>query len=139
MAYTQFLEIYNPFTVPFLYEMRIHMYRRDQYMIRGQKVKDDENRLKEYLFIAFKENLILEKYFGHTLKLTAYQWPQSRVHDLENRIDPDTIYKSPVCSDLFRSFNERELWLFVAVVLFVLFVINLMLVKVKPEKAKHPL
>ena len=131
MGYKQFMEIYNPYTLPFLYEMRIHMHRRDQYMTQGQKVKNDENRLKAYLTIAFKENFILEKYFGNTLKRSVYQWPQKKVRGLENRIDSDTIYESPVCSDLFTLFTERQLWFAILGVLFILTALNFKMLKAK--------
>ena len=131
MGYKQFMEIYNPYTLPFLYEMRIHMYRRDQYMTQGQKVKNDENRLKAYLTIAFKENFILEKYFGNTLKRSVYQWPQKKVRGLENRIDSDTIYESPVCSDLFTLFTERQLWFAILGALFILAALNVKMLKAK--------
>ena len=119
------------YTMPFLYEMRIHMYHRDQHMAQGQKEKNNEIRLKAYLTIAFKENVILEKYFGNTLKGSAYQWPRKKVRDLENRIDSDTIYKSPVCSDLFTLFTERQLWFAILGALFALAAINIKMLKAK--------
>ena len=125
MDSTQFLKTYNPLTAPFLYEMRIHIFRRDRYFARAQGSPDNDSQLRQYFTTAYKENLILQRYFGETLKHTAYWWDQSKVDVLLKHIDPDTLYESPVCRDLFTSFTERQLWVVIFGVLFVFVFMNI--------------
>ena len=121
MDYGDFLETYNPYRFPYLYEMRIHIFRRDQYLEKGQK---EQAQSKKHLAISFKENLILEKYFNETLKQTDYQWPQTKRENISKQAEPLGYYESPVGSDLFTSFREKELWSVIAGILLLLFLVN---------------
>ncbi len=75
--YDDFLRTFTSSTHPFMYELRIHVFRRDRKFEDAQKTQDEERR-KKLLFIACKENRILEKYFGRTLQKSPYQWPQEK-------------------------------------------------------------
>lgn len=121
--YGDFLKTYNPLTAPFLYEMRIHIFRRDQYELRGSQAKDP-NR-SEYYTIAQRENRILEEYFGETLRRTVYRWPDGKKVGIEGLADPNRLYESPVSSDLFTRFSERGLWFAIGLSVCLLLGINI--------------
>ena len=107
--YEKFLSKFNPITNAFLHEMRVHLFRRDAYLSRAQAEKRPVKR-KAYFTIAYKENLILEKYFGKTLGQTVYYWDQNTRDTVKEKSDPEADYQSPVSSNLFTSFTEKQLW-----------------------------
>jgi len=110
--YKHFLRDYNPFNNPFLYEMRVHIFRRDRYRTRALEAENEKNNAEslELFTVACRENRILEKYFGQTLKQSVYQWSAATQSDVEKKSDPGVFYKSPVSSDLFTRFSQKQLW-----------------------------
>ncbi|MBW2154614.1 MAG: VanZ family protein [Deltaproteobacteria bacterium] len=126
MDYEQFLRTYNPYSHPFLYEMRIHLFRRDRYLLRG---KNPNEAKRQALTISFKENLILEKYFGNTLRLSVYRWPQQIREEVRKHAALDAFYESPVGSDLFTSFTEKTLWSAIGGFLIAVVLANLLVFK----------
>ena len=71
--YGDFLANFPGFDHPFLHEMRVHIFRRDRRFSEANKTGSQKNRERN-LLIAYKENLILEKYFGRTLKKSPHKW-----------------------------------------------------------------
>ncbi|MEF9438418.1 MAG: VanZ family protein [Candidatus Mariimomonas ferrooxydans] len=78
----KFIRIYNPNTNPFLYEFMIHLYRREHkfYLLAKTDKPDRKIRMSS---AAFRENLLIEKYFGNTLKHSGFVWPDEKAKDLE--------------------------------------------------------
>jgi hypothetical protein len=126
--YNEFLETFNALNTPFLYEMRVHIFRRDRKYEEGQKA-GSERRKKEAFFIAFKENLILEKYFGRTLRSSGYQWGREKAAAVESLIDKNAVYTSPVSKDLFYWLSEGAMWAGILVALIALIGLNILLKK----------
>jgi len=122
--YKEFIEKYNPITNPFLHEFRVHAFRRDYYFKRGNKASDLKKK-EEFYFIAYKENLILKRYFTQTLKNSIYKWRDKETKKAKALIDADKLYKSPVSSNLFTSFSEKTMWISILVLISFLVVINL--------------
>jgi len=131
--YGLFLREHHPLLHPFLYEMRIHIFRRDRKADEAARAKDEESR-REALFIAFKENLILEKYFGHTLEVSTYRWSDEKKAEIAATIDPTKLYRSPVSAGPFQ-IKERALWLGILAGLGLLLGLNLALL----SREKRPL
>jgi VanZ family protein len=121
--YGLFLREHHPLLHPFLYEMRIHIFRRDRKAAEAAKAKDEESR-REGLFIAFKENQILEKYFGRTLEKSTYQWSPGNKAEIAASIDPAKPYRSPVSAGPFQ-IKEKTLWLGILACLGLLLGLNL--------------
>ena len=123
MNYDEFLKIYSPVSFPFLYEMRIHLFRRDRYFDRGRRVEVGGQRT-EFWSVAYGENTILENYFGKTLRKSVYKWSEVRKWKVAKVIQRDELYESPVSKQLFTRFTEREVWLGIGTLLGVLFLAN---------------
>jgi len=66
-VYEELIKIYNQYTNPFLYEFIIHVSRRDSSLDELPKI-NDLNEKNEMANTAYRENLLIEKYFGNTLK-----------------------------------------------------------------------
>lgn len=121
--YALFLREHHPLLHPFLYEMRIHIFRRDHRAGMALRAKDEESR-REGLFTAFKENLILEKYFGRTLEVSTYRWSDGKKAEISASINPAKPYRSPVSAGPFQ-IKERTLWLGILACLGLLLGLNL--------------
>jgi VanZ family protein len=113
--YGQFLSVHSPLIHPFLYEMRVHVFRRDRKEEEAEKAKN-EKASREALFASYKENLILETYFTLTLEKSSYAWSAEKKKSIEAIIDRDKPYRSPVSAGFFQV-TEKTVW---AIILFVL-------------------
>lgn len=122
--YDEFLRTFNPLNNPFLYEMRIHIFRRDRKYEEGRKASS-ERRKKEAFFIAFKENMILEKYFANTLRSSEYQWGREKAAAIELLIEKNAAYTSPVSKDLFYWLSEGAMWATIFAALLALILLNI--------------
>ena len=129
--YGDFLKAYNTITAPFLYEMRIHLFRRDQYAWKGMKEKDSAKL--EYQTVAHRENLILERYFGQTLQRTVFQWPVGKKAEIETGSDRNRPYESPVSSDLITRFTEKGLWAGIGLLVCLLLAIHVRVGRLRHE------
>jgi VanZ family protein len=133
--YSLFLSTYSPLIHPFLYEMRIHVFRRDRKLEQAGKAKKKKDR-QENLFIAWKENLILEKYFGLALEKSSYRWDRDQKAEIEGRIDKDRPYRSPVSAGRFQV-KEKALWAGILVFLAALAALNLLNSRAKRAARGH--
>ena len=127
--YAEYLRIFPGSVAPFLHEIRVHIFRRDKRSERAES-SDDETIQRENFLIAHKENLILEKYFGQTLKKSPYIWNKSKKVAIEEKIDPDTPYESPVSAGVWATMNEQVTWIIIALILLVLLITNRHFVRV---------
>jgi hypothetical protein len=88
--------------------MRVHLFRRDRWLREG-RAAGSAKAGKNALFVAYKENLILEKYFGQTLEKSSYKWEAEEKGDLAGLIGQDRAYRSPVSAGAFQ-IKEALLW-----------------------------
>jgi len=130
--YEQFLREYNSITDPFMHELRVHIFRRDEYFNKG-KSTSNLNEKKEFYLIAYKENLILEKYFSHSIEKSVYHWNKDILKELEALVDKSKTYESPVSANLFTSFSEKSVWVSIFVLIFFLVLTNLILPLIKKQ------
>lgn len=124
IPYEQFLRDYNPINNPFLYEIRIHVFRRDTYFEKAKVANNPNDKIESY-FIAYKENLILEKYFGHTIEKSIYSWAKEKIDKIDLLTEKkDKSYESPVSAGLFTAFSEKTMWIYILITLMILGLIN---------------
>ena len=122
--YDKFLRDFSSSTHPFLHELRVHVFRRDKKYEEGCVTKD-EKKQRELFFIAYKENLILEKYFTRTFQKSEYEWSKERIKQTEDSIVKSRPYVSPVSYGLFASFGEKTMWLSIFAFLTLLVLLNI--------------
>ncbi len=120
--YGLFLSQHSPLLHTFLYEMRVHIFRRDKKAEEARKTRK-ESKAGEFLFIAFKENLILEKYFGQTLEKSSYSWDEETKRKTGAQIERSQPYQSPVGRGLIH-LKEKTIWLSIVIMMTLLMVIN---------------
>ena len=124
--YKQFLREYNPISNPFLHELRVHIFRRDTYYDKAQSSINQEEK-KEFFLIAYKENLIIKKYFNQSIKNSIYFWDELKNMRIGSFIDKNKTYESPVSSNLFLGFSEKNIWTAIIIVIVLLLLINLVI------------
>jgi hypothetical protein len=124
--YGDFLLNFPGYGQPFLHEMRVHIFRRDRRYSLARKAENANDR-KENLFIAYKENLILEKYFGKTLQNSPYKWRNTRAGQIAQDIDTARFYRSPVSASTHIPLDEKVLWGIILLIIVSLFAINVQL------------
>jgi VanZ family protein len=111
-TYAQFLKLYNPYRDPFLHELKVHQFRRDEYIWRTLDRSANKDTIRTYCTVAFRENTLLEKYFPKTLQAAALTLPNDAMLSLSACADPQMDYESPVSGDLIASFR----WIHVLIV-----------------------
>lgn len=135
--YQQFIREYNPITAPFMHELRVHIFRRDRYFKKANKSSNPKEK-KEFYLIAYKENLILKKYFNLSIKNSVYWWDKAKIEKLKGLIDINKFYKSPVSANIFTAFSEKAMWIGIFVIISLLVLINLILpVEKKQSKTNN--
>lgn len=82
-VFEKMLKVYTPNTDPFLYEFLVHLFQRDSSFT---ELKGTHNQNKKIIMskIAFGEHILIEKYFGNTLKYSGFAWPDEKVKKLKN-------------------------------------------------------
>jgi len=123
--YDDFLRTFTGSTHPFLYELRVHLFRRDRKYKDAMKATDEAQKRK-LLFIAYKENFLAQKYFRRTLNRSVYEWPKERTEEMRARIDPNIPYNSPVGAGPLATLKIKTMWLLIAVVLAVVVILNIL-------------
>ncbi len=83
---------------PFLYEMRVHLFRRDRHF------------MKELYHSSCCEQAILRKYFGRTLEASRYRWEEEKEETCREKVRGCRRYKSPVSHELVVRYSETEMW-----------------------------
>lgn len=121
--YEEFLRNFPGSIFPFLHELRVHLFRRDKKFEQALKTEDTKEKT-EFLFIAYKENLILEKYFGQTIQKSSYRWSAEKVNQVEVHIDKSETYTSPVSAGLFSPSDETIIWIAILIILILLTFFN---------------
>lgn len=105
--YEKFLKDFSPLTDPFLHELRVHLFRRDRYWKMARAHRDEPAQRRDYITTAFREQRILELFFGSTLRAAGLDWPP----DLRARAEGDSHagpYVSPVSQRLITSFQPSS-------------------------------
>jgi VanZ family protein len=124
--YKDFLLYHPGYARPFLHEMRVHVFRRNRRFSIAKKA-DNQKEREENLLIAYKENLILEKYFGATLQKSPYKWQNTRPKQIEKEIDTTPFYRSPVSAIAHIPLDERLLWAIILLIILGLVFLNMRL------------
>jgi len=100
VPYMEFLERTED---PFLYEMRVRVFRRDRHF-------EDES-----YHVSCSEEEILRKYFGRSLENSSFSWPEERAETCRALEKDYSKYRSPVSQELIVRYGEQEMWAVTAV------------------------
>jgi VanZ family protein len=104
-TYGQFLKLYNPYNEPFLHELKVHLFRRDEYIWRSLDMSAKKETITNNCTVAFRENALLEKYFSKTLQAATLTLPTDAIVRLRSCADHQMEYESPVSGNLIAAFR----------------------------------
>jgi hypothetical protein len=121
--YGEFLRNFPGSIFPFLHELRVHLFRRDKKFEEGLNTERREEKRKLF-FVAYKENLILEKYFGQTVQKSSDKWTEEKINQVEALINRNEPYTSPVSASLLSPSHEKMIWMAILAILILLAVLN---------------
>jgi hypothetical protein len=107
-SYQLFLNTYTLIKDPFVHEARVHLFRRDAYYETALKHKADPKAYAEYLTVAFRENQIMEKYFGNTLSNSAYIWSADELSIARSHLLEAKAYDSDVSRNLITRISKGQ-------------------------------
>jgi len=122
--YAAFLRAYPSSGEPFLHEFRVRVFRRGRKETAVGRASSARDR-QEALLAAVKENMILEKYFGRTLRASGYAWPPEKKKSLESQTNLSRPYTSPVGADFLAGVSPAALWAVLGAILLVLLGLNI--------------
>ena len=122
--YAAFLRAFPSSGQPFLHEFRVRLFRRDRKEAAAGRTSSVRDR-REAILAAVKENMILEKYFGRTLRASGYAWPPEKKNGLESQVDPSRPYRSPVGGSLLTGVSLAAVWAVLGAILLFLLGFNI--------------
>lgn len=108
-TYSHFHQAYTPATDPFLHEARVHLFRRDRYLQQAKEETEKKDAFRDDVVVAYRENLIMAKYFPNTFKRSNYVLSAEDLAYLEKKHDATMEYDSEVSSNLVTRINEGEI------------------------------
>jgi len=121
MDYNNLITAHPLYKDKFLYEFLIHFARREENLLKA--VENDTIDKPRSAFIALKENLILEKYFGNTLNHSGLLSPDEikmELTELSSSWRED--YSSNAGARLITSFSPGTVWIVITLALGVVWI-----------------
>ncbi len=104
-------------TDPFLHEARVHLYSRNVNLERARDAGPGETQRLQFTS-AYRENRILEGYFGELVRASSYAWPAGFEAEIRKNIQTDTIYESKVSQYLITAYSQQQVfWFFLGAVI----------------------
>jgi VanZ family protein len=115
-TYQELIKTYTPYTNPFLYEFLIHVLRRNN-KFEELMEKDNSDVIIKISNTAYRENLLIEKYFTNILKHSELGWSDEKIKDLQKTAslwEENYISKTGI---IISSFSMKTAWLLITVIL----------------------
>ncbi len=104
----------------------IETYINEQLKKINEKKGDENKLLKDFLYIAYRENQFLEKYFKKTLVNSKYYWNKELTKKWFDLLTDDILkiqYESAVAERIITAFSLIQMWIFTALFSFILLLI----------------
>jgi hypothetical protein len=134
--YRQFLRSHTPAADPFAYEARVHIFTRGRRFAQARAAPPGSAVRRELITAAFRENLILESYFGETLAASGFAWPARRREAAGTAQDSSADYVSPVAKHLITRISEGALRALMVSALIALVFCDLLLARSSPTRPR---
>jgi hypothetical protein len=98
-----------PTSDPFGYEFRVHLFARNRNLNKALEHEPGSSGHRRHMTTAWRENLILEKFFGNTLDRSPFRWGPGRRSEVETAQDPDVVFVSRAGAHLITWVSEGQL------------------------------
>ncbi len=115
------IKIYTPNTNPFLFEFLIHVLRRNKDfeeipLIESIMEKNEKSNR------AYRENLIVEKYFKTTLEHSGLKWPESRSESIQKASSLWEEEYTSTTGHVITMFSIKTVWIIITAMLAVVWI-----------------
>lgn len=108
----ELMNTHTPYTDRFLFEFLMHLIRRDEKIGAGEETVDQDEKV-ELFNKAYRENFILEKYFGFTLKHSEMVLSDEKVRYLHDQsLSSEKEYVS-IVGRIITSVDLKAAWLLI--------------------------
>jgi VanZ family protein len=121
--YRIFLRDYPPFGDPYTHELRVHLFRRDRYLLRVANERFAGAETRRLATTAWAEDALLQTCCSATVAASGYALPASTWEPFEPLIERDGHYVSGVSSHLIVRFRAWQAWVLIGVLWVVLAVL----------------
>ncbi len=108
-SHSRFIRGHQGFEDPLFYEVRLHIFSRDYHARLARSNAVGPAARTDHSTRAFRENRILEDYYGNTLRHSGFVLDEEQRRVLETSQDPDQRFVSRVGSHIITSWSERGL------------------------------
>ena len=110
-SYPEFLKAVPPNRDPFVHEARVHLFRRDHHIGKYTQatVAGDRDKASEHATIAFREQQLVEAFYGRTMSRSTFRIPLKQRSGLRARANLEAPYTSPVSQHLYTLFTEAQI------------------------------
>jgi hypothetical protein len=99
----------SPINDPFGYEIRVHLFARNRNLNNAHDHEPGSLGHHRNMTTAWRENLILENFFGSTLEQSSFGWGPLRRQEIEAAQDPGVLFVSRAGAHLITRFSEGQL------------------------------
>jgi VanZ family protein len=99
----------SPVDDPFAYEIRVHLFSRNRNLNRARGQEPGSSDRSRLMTSAWRQNLILESYFGKTLEQSSFQWRPRQRSRVEAAQDPEVFFVSRAAAHLITGVGEGKL------------------------------
>ena len=120
-GYKSFQSIYTVPRDAYAHEAGVHLFRREYYFDRAQEQIEAQH---EQYTIAYKENLILSKYFTNSLNKSKHRWSEEVELKVKQHARSIPVYESSVSAGIITRINETQVISLFSIAVLVLLVIG---------------
>ena len=99
----------TPVSDPFGYELRVHLFARNRNLQEALAHEPGSSSHRRHMTAAWRENLILENFFGETFEQSTYRWGSRTRIEAEAAQDPDELFVSQAGAHLITRVSEGQL------------------------------
>ena len=125
--YGRFLKDYPPQRDPFAHEARVHIFGRDHHLRRIGEYPEGSQDSRFHASVALRQQQMLERFYGETLRSSSHDLPESTVAALERQLLPGFLWSSWTSRHLITWISERSLRVALIITLVVLITADLVL------------
>jgi len=108
-TYSGWVHSYPIVDDPFTYEARVHLFARDRNLALARRFDPQSPDYRDRMTTAYRENLILENFFGATLGHSSYVWPTKKRNAFAEAHDAEAQFVSDVAKHLITRVGEKTL------------------------------
>jgi VanZ family protein len=104
--YHDFLATWPVDQDPFTYELRVHLFARDRNLGKARESSFSGSVARDQITVAWNENLLIETYFGNTLRAGSFAWKPILRDRIEAMYRPEQRFRSAVGGHLITFAGE---------------------------------